>query len=78
MSGTLYFLGSIALLLLGYFLYGKFIEKVFGADYNRPTPVQQRKDGVDFLEMPRYKIFLIQFLNIAGLGPVIGTILGAL
>ena len=78
MSGTLYFLGSIALLLVGYFLYGSFIEKVFGADYSRPTPVQNNKDGVDFIEMPRYKIFLIQFLNIAGLGPIIGTLLGAL
>lgn len=78
MSGTMFFLGSVALLLVGYFLYGKFIEKVFGADYNRPTPVKEKNDGVDFLEMPKYKIFLIQFLNIAGLGPVIGTILGAL
>ncbi len=77
MSGTMYFLGSIALLVAGYFLYGKFVEKVFGADYGRPTPVKQRKDGVDYVDMPRYKIFLIQFLNIAGLGPVIGTLLGA-
>ncbi len=78
MSGTFYFLGSIALLLVGYFLYGRFIEKVFGADYGRPTPVQSKRDGVDYIEMPRYKIFLIQFLNIAGLGPIIGTLLGAL
>ncbi|MDO5537769.1 MAG: carbon starvation CstA family protein, partial [Desulfovibrionaceae bacterium] len=78
MAGTLYFLGSAALLLLGYFVYGAFIERVFGADASRPTPVQQRQDGVDFQKMPRYKIFLIQFLNIAGLGPVVGTILGAL
>ena len=71
------FWGSLALLLGGYFVYGAFVEKVFGADFGRLTPVKSRRDGVDYIELPRYKIFLIQLLNIAGLGPVIGPILGA-
>ena len=78
MSGLWYFWGSLALLLGGYFAYGAFVEKVFGADFGRLTPVKSRRDGVDYIELPRYKIFLIQLLNIAGLGPVIGPILGAL
>ena len=78
MSGLWYFWGSLALLLGGYFVYGAFVEKVFGADFGRPTPVKTRRDGVDYIELPRYKIFLIHLLNIAGLGPVIGPILGAL
>ena len=78
MSGLWYFWGSLALLLGGYFVYGAFVEKVFGADFGRLTPVKSRRDGVDYIELPRYKIFLIQLLNIAGLGPVIGPILGAL
>ena len=78
MSGLWYFWGSLALLLGGYFVYGAFVEKVFGADFGRLTPVKSRRDGVDYIELPRYKIFLIQLLNIAGLGPVLGPILGAL
>ena len=78
MSGMMYFWGSLALLVGGYFIYGAFVERVFGADPNRPTPVQTKCDGVDYMELPRYKIFLIQLLNIAGLGPVLGPILGAL
>lgn len=69
MSGLWYFWGSLALLLGGYFVYGAFVEKVFGADFGRLTPVKSRRDGVDYIELPRYKIFLIQLLNIAGLGP---------
>lgn len=78
MSGVWYFWGSLALLLGGYYVYGAFVEKVFGVDAARPTPVKSKKDGVDYIELPRHKIFLIQLLNIAGLGPVIGPILGAL
>lgn len=78
MSGVWYFWGSLALLLGGYYVYGAFVEKVFGVDAARPTPVRSKKDGVDYIELPRHKIFLIQLLNIAGLGPVIGPILGAL
>lgn len=78
MSGTMYFLLSVAALIGGYFIYGAFVENVFGIDRNRPTPVTTKKDGMDYVEMPGWKIFLIQLLNIAGLGPVFGPILGAL
>lgn len=78
MSGVWYFWGSLALLLAGYLVYGSLVEKIFGADAGRPTPLREKCDGVDYVALPRYKIFLIQFLNIAGLGPVLGPILGAL
>ena len=78
MSGVWYFWGSLALLVGGYFVYGSLVERIFGADYRRPTPLQTKGDGVDYVALPKYKIFLIQFLNIAGLGPVLGPILGAL
>lgn len=64
-------------LILGYLLYGKFIEKVFGVDSKRVTPAISMKDGVDYIPMPTWKIFMIQFLNIAGLGPIFGAIMGA-
>ncbi|MCH5214865.1 MAG: carbon starvation protein A [Muribaculaceae bacterium] len=71
---------SIALVVLiaGYFIYGKVVERVFGADYSRPTPVQTMADGVDYVPLPSWKIFLIQFLNIAGLGPIFGAIMGVM
>lgn len=78
MSGVWYFWGSLALLLAGYLVYGSLVERIFGADAGRPTPLREKCDGVDYVALPRYKIFLIQFLNIAGLGPVLGPILGAL
>ncbi len=78
MSGVWYFWGSLALLMAGYLVYGSVVEKVFGADAKRPTPLHSKNDGVDYVGLPKYKIFLIQFLNIAGLGPVLGPILGAL
>lgn len=64
-------------LVAGYFAYGKFIEKIAGIDPGRVTPAFARQDGVDFLPLPTWKIFMIQFLNIAGLGPIFGAILGA-
>ncbi len=64
-------------LIAGYFLYGKFVEKVFGPD-DRPTPAVSLRDGADYVAMSTPKIFLIQLLNIAGLGPIYGAILGAL
>lgn len=67
---------SLAALVLGYFFYGKFIERVFGPD-NRETPAISKADGVDFVVLPNWKIFMIQFLNIAGTGPIFGAILGA-
>jgi len=72
------FIISIAALVIGYFLYGKFIERFFGADDKIKTPAYSVNDGVDYLPLPTWKIFLIQFLNIAGLGPIFGAILGAL
>ncbi|MGN0202802.1 MAG: carbon starvation protein A [Candidatus Cryptobacteroides sp.] len=71
------FLISIAALLLGYFLYGKTVERFFGPEDGRPTPAIARKDGIDFVPMPTWKVFMIQFLNIAGTGPIFGAIMGA-
>ena len=70
----LFFLG-IALLVIGYFTYGKFVEKIISPD-DRETPAISKRDGVDYVVMPRWKNMLIQLLNIAGVGPVIGVILG--
>jgi carbon starvation protein CstA len=72
------FLCSIVVLIIGYFTYGKFVEKTFGMDPHRPTPAIAQADGVDFVPMKTWKVYLIQFLNIAGLGPVFGPIMGAL
>ncbi|MCW3786395.1 carbon starvation CstA family protein [Plebeiibacterium sediminum] len=71
------FIVSIALLVLGFVFYGRFIEKFFGADDSIKTPAVSQTDGVDFTPLPTWKVFTIQFLNIAGLGPVFGAILGA-
>ncbi|MDX6747928.1 carbon starvation protein A [Polaribacter sp. PL03] len=72
------FLISIVVLVLGYFVYGNYIERKFEIDPNRPTPAITKQDGVDYVPLPLGKIFLIQFLNIAGLGPIFGAIAGAL
>ena len=69
------FLIGVAILVLGYFTYGKFVERVFGPD-DRKTPALANPDGVDRVPMPHWKNVLIQLLNIAGIGPVIGVILG--
>ncbi len=71
------FTACLILLILGYVIYGKFVEKVFGIDPNRITPAYSRQDGVDFLPLSGWRVFLIQFLNIAGLGPIFGAIMGA-
>ena len=55
-------------LIVGYFTYGKFVERVFGVDPSRVTPAFTKQDGVDYIPLPTWKIFMIQFLNIAGLG----------
>lgn len=68
----------IAILVIGYFIYGKYLEKTFGADIDKRTPAYTKEDGVDFIPLKLGKIFLIQFLNIAGLGPIFGAIAGAL
>ncbi len=70
------FLVSIALLIVGYAVYGVIVEKVFGVDPKRLTPAVERPDGVDFVPMPVWKVFMIQFLNIAGVGPIFGAIMG--
>ena len=72
------FILGIIILIAGYFLYGKVVDKHFGADDSRETPATRLKDGVDFMPMSWPRIFLIQLLNIAGLGPIFGTIQGAL
>ncbi|QCX34200.1 carbon starvation protein A [Caloramator sp. E03] len=72
------FLLSVAALIVGYLVYGKIVEKAFGADDNIKTPAIRLEDGVDYVQLPRWKIFMIQFLNIAGLGPIFGAISGAL
>ena len=63
-------------LIVGYFVYGRFVERIFGPD-DRQTPALTKADGVDYIPLPRWKIFMIQFLNIAGLGPIFGAIMGA-
>lgn len=72
------FLISLAVLIGGYFIYGAIAEKVFGILPDRPTPAMARPDGVDFVPMPTWKVFLIQFLNIAGMGPIFGAIMGVM
>ena len=66
----------MALLVLGYMVYGRFVERVFGPD-DRVTPAVSKADGVDYIVLPNWKIFMIQFLNIAGTGPIFGAIMGA-
>ena len=68
---------SLCALVLGYLCYGKLAEKIFGPDPARPTPAVSKADGVDFIKMPSWKVFMIQFLNIAGTGPIFGAIMGA-
>lgn len=70
------FVIALVLLVAGYFLYGKFMEKVFGVEPSRTTPAVANPDGVDYVPLPWWRIFLIQFLNIAGLGPIFGAIMG--
>lgn len=71
------FLLCIAIMLCGYLFYSRRIDRLFGAD-DRPTPAVTRADGVDFIVLPPWKLFLIQLLNIAGLGPILGALNGAL
>lgn len=71
------FLSSILLLIAGYFVYGKIVERFIGVDPLRKTPAYDREDGIDYMPMPTWKVFVIQFLNIAGLGPIFGAVMGA-
>lgn len=72
------FLIGLLLLLLGYLFYSKYVQNQFGADLSKQTPAYSMKDGVDYIPMPTWKVFLIQLLNIAGLGPIFGALQGAL
>lgn len=72
------FFTALVLLVVGYLIYGAVVERIFGADPSRETPCHSRADGVDYIPMPTWKVFLIQFLNIAGTGPIFGAILGIL
>ena len=72
------FLCAAISLITGYFLYGSIVEKIFGVDEKAITPAVSKCDNVDYMILPTWRVFLIQFLNIAGLGPVFGAILGAL
>lgn len=74
----LFFFSCVALLIIGYFTYGVLVEKIFGIKPDRITPCVTKEDGVDYIAMPTWKVFFIQLLDIAGLGPIFGPILGAL
>ena len=71
------FLVCLALLIAGYFVYGKVVDSTFGPD-DRETPAVRINDGVDYVVMPQWKLFLVQLLNIAGLGPIFGALSGSL
>ena len=71
------FLLCLALLILGYVFYGKVVANTFGPD-DRETPAVKINDGVDYVVLPQWKLFMIQLLNIAGLGPIFGALSGAL
>lgn len=71
------FLICLAALIIAYFTYGKYLERLADADNANSTPCKRMADGIDYIEMPRWRVFLIQLLNIAGTGPIFGAILGA-
>ncbi len=74
----MWFLTCVAALIGGYFIYGTFIEKIFGINEKRQTPAHTKQDGVDYVPMSTPKVYLVQLLNIAGVGPIFGPIMGAL
>ncbi|ASI23099.1 TPA: carbon starvation protein A [Aeromonas salmonicida] len=74
----IWFFLCVGLLVAGYFIYGKFIERIFGPKPERATPAITMADGVDYVPMSDKKVYLVQLLNIAGVGPIFGPILGAL
>ena len=67
---------ALLILIVGYIFYGAYVNRIFGPD-DRKTPALTKTDGVDYIPLPTWKIFMIQFLNIAGLGPIFGAIMGA-
>ncbi|MBO4801010.1 MAG: carbon starvation protein A [Bacteroidaceae bacterium] len=72
------FIIALIALILGYVLYGAFVEHVFGIQPEREAPSYRLQDGVDYIPMPTWRVYLIQFLNIAGTGPIFGAIMGIL
>ena len=70
------FIIALVVLILGYIFYGRLVERVFGIDPNAKTPAVEHPDGVDYVPMSGWRVFLVQFLNIAGLGPIFGAIMG--
>ena len=70
------FILGIVLLVVGFLTYGRLVEKIFGVQPERKTPALTKTDGVDFVPMAPWRVFLVQFLNIAGLGPIFGAIMG--
>lgn len=69
---------ALACLVLGYLIYGSFVERVFGISPDRKTPCYTRPDGTDYIPMPTWKVYTVQFLNIAGTGPIFGAMMGVL
>ena len=69
---------SLLCLLLGYLLYGAVVERVVAPRESAKMPCYEKQDGVDYMPMPAWRVFLIQFLNIAGTGPIFGAIMGIL
>ncbi len=72
------FTTSMLLLVVGYFVYGSFVERVFRPDSGRTTPCYTLRDGADYIPMPTWKVYTVQFLNIAGTGPIFGALMGIL
>ena len=71
------FLVCLAILVCGYLFYGKFVDSIFNPD-DRETPAVAINDGIDYVVLPQWKLFMIQLLNIAGLGPIFGALSGAM
>ena len=71
------FILCLAALITAYFTYGRYLDRMAGIDEKRVTPCHRMADGIDYIELPRWRVFLIQLLNIAGTGPIFGAILGA-
>ena len=67
------FISCLAILIIGYFVYGTYVDKNAKLSDDNQTPAVRLEDGVDYMPMPWYKVFLIQFLNIAGTGPIFGA-----
>jgi len=72
------FVSSVVLLVAGYVFYGMIVERIFEIQPNRQTPSLTKADGIDYVAMPTWKVFMIQLLDIAGIGPIFGPIMGAL